>query len=498
MPVPSSIARVLDAALAERPDAEALVAVGGRLTYQELDRLADIVAAGLHTRGLRPGDRVAVTLPNDLDIVVAFHAVMRLGAIWVGVNANLAEPEARFLIEDSGASLVLDATSVAPGDLVAGAQAWAGPDARMPDVEVGPDTPAVYAYTSGTTGRPKPVVHSHHNLLVPGAVLAATRGYGPDLRKGDCLPLTIANLLVLTTLLTAQAQGCCVLIDRMDGPGIAEWIERERVTVWNGVPTILSSMAADPSIPAESLATLAEVWTGGDACPVPIRDAVRERFGLELVSTYGLTEAPTVVAIDDPTEAGESVVASGRPLPHLEVRIRDVHGAEVAPGDVGEICVAPASDGPFAGWYRLMLGYEGHPEATVEAIGQGELRTGDLGLIDPDGRLVVKGRSKAVIIRGGANVYPAEVERALLEVDGVRAAVVFAIPDERLGERVAAAVELDDTTIDPEALRDHCGAELARYKVPDHVVVVGQLPCNAMGKVVRGELPALVEVVHDG
>jgi long-chain acyl-CoA synthetase len=487
--IPTSVAGVLDRALAEGPDREALVTRRSRLTYAQLDEQANRAAHALRGFGVRTGDRVAASLPNEADVVVAFHGAMRLGAVWVGVNRALAAPEKAFLLEDCGASLLLceDETPVAglrgvqPGEWQ---EALLAADAGPVDVEVDPFAPAGLAYTSGTTGRPKGAVHSQWNLLVPGAVLVETRRYGPDLRKGDCFPFTILNMAVLTTLLVAQAGGCSVVMDRIDAEGVAEWIRTEGITTWNGPPALLHSLATLDSIVRDDLASLEEVWTGGADCPEAIRAAFEAKFGLPVLATYGLSEAPTVVAIDD-REGRHVPGASGRPLPHLAVRIAGSSGETLPAGETGEICVGPADHR-----YRLMLGYWERPDATADALAGGELHTGDLGLLDRDGFLHVRDRKSLLIIRGGANVYPAEVERVLLEAPGIVACAVVGVPDERLGERVVALVE--GATVDEDEVRSHCVANLARYKVPERFVVVEALPRNAMGKIVRAVLPDLL------
>ena len=476
---PTTVAQVFDRALANRPDAEALVTRSGRLTYRELDQWADRAADALLAMGVRPGDRVAGSLPNDLDVVLAFHGAMRVGAVWVGVNRALAAPEKAYIVEDSGASLLLDDDHL---------DEWraaldAAPSDGRPAFDVDPDAPAGIAYTSGTTGHPKGAVHSQRNLLTPGAVVVATRGYGPDLRKGDCLPLTILNLMVLTTLLVAQAEGCCIVMDRIDPEGVAQWVRDERVTTWNGPPALLHGLATNEAVQAGDLATLDEVWTGGADCPEAIRQMFERKFGLPVLATYGLSEAPTIVSID-PRGGPHVDGSSGRPLPHLAVRI----------DDGGEVCVGPVTEGPWAGRYRLMLSYWQRPEATEEALRGGELHTGDIGFLDDDGNLHIRDRKSLVIIRGGANVYPAEVERVLQAAPGVAACAVAGVADERLGERVVAAVELAaGAPADPEALRAHCLEHLARYKVPERFVFVDAFPRNSMGKISRRDLPDLLD-----
>ena len=477
-----TIARVLDRPLAERPDAEAVVARSGRLTYRELDAAADRAAGAFAGLGLGPGDHVAVSLPNDLDVVVAFHGAMRLGLVWIGINTALAGPEKAHIVEDSRARFLLD-DSVDWADLLARADA-------APVVDIDPHAPAGIAYTSGTTGLPRGVVHSQHNLLLPGEVLVGERGYDETLRKGDCLPLTILNLMVLTTLLTAQAGGCCVVMDRRDADGVVEWIRDERVTVWNGVPTQLFDLARKHSHRRSDLASLTEVWSGGGDCSDALRQEFNDAFGLPVRATYGLTEAPTVVSID-PVGADWRTGASGRALAHLLVRAVDDTGGDVAPGEIAEIAVQAAESGPWAGRWTPMLGE--WSDGTMHPRTDPVLRTGDLGTIDADGWLSIRDRRKLVVLRGGANIYPAEVERVLLSIPGVAAAAAFGVPSERLGEELAAVVQpAPGATVSVEELAAACREQLARYKVPERWAVVDALPVNAMGKVVRQELPGLL------
>jgi acyl-CoA synthetase (AMP-forming)/AMP-acid ligase II len=476
-----TIARVLDRPLSERPDAEAVVARSGRLTYRQLNDAADRAAGALVSLGLQPGDHVAVSLPNDLDVVVAFHGAMRLGLVWTGINTALAPPEKAHIVADSAARFVLDSS-------VDWAAAMAGA-AAVPSVDVDPHAPAGIAYTSGTTGLPRGVVHSQHNLLLPGAVLVAERGYDESLRKGDSLPLTILNLMVLTTLLTAQAGGCCVVMDRRDADGVLDWIRDERVTVWNGVPTQLFDLARKHADRRADLASLTEVWSGGGDCPDALREEFEAAFGFPVRATYGLTEAPTVVAIDpvgDVWRAG----ASGRALPHLRVRSVTEGGTDAAPGELGEITVEAVSAGPWAGQWTPMLGEwsEGRMHVSTDHV----LRTGDLGTVD-DGWVSIRDRRKLVVVRGGANIYPAEVERVLLSVPGVAAAAAFGVPSERVGEQLAAVVQpAPGATVTVDMLVAACGEKLARYKVPEWWAIVDAIPVNAMGKVLRQRLPELL------
>jgi long-chain acyl-CoA synthetase len=498
--LPKGAGFVLQEALSRQPDSEAVVAADRRLTYAELDATADCAAASLHCIGVRRGDRVAISLPNASDIVVLFHAVMRLGAIWVGINTNLAAPEKRYILEDSGAMLLIGAAE----ELTTLRQIAALPSAAVctPDAFTGSspspngyprpddlfDAPAGIAYTSGTTGRPKGVVHSHRNLLLPGAVLVAERGYDSRLRRGDCAALTILNLQVTSTLLVAQAGGSQVVMNRVDSEGIADWIRRERVNSWFGVPTMLHGLARSDNVDPSDLASLEDIWTGGADLPESIREEFEEKFGRRVHATYGLTEVPTVVSIE-PRSVPHRPGSSGTVLPHLTVSISTrnrLSGTE----DVGEILIAGRAIGPWSKAYRPMLGYHNDPEGSREALADGFLHSGDVGTLDDDGSLSVRGRRKSLILRGGANVYPGEIERVILQIPGTVGAAVVGIPDDRLGQRVGGAVELaPDAAIDTEELDDHCRSSLARYKVPERWLI-RPLPRNAMGKVIVSEVEA--------
>ncbi|GAA2121258.1 class I adenylate-forming enzyme family protein [Actinomadura napierensis] len=488
--LPRSIAAVLDAPLAARPQATAVEAASGAWSYAELDDQARRAAGALWSLGVRPGDRVAACLPNDLDIVAAFHGAQRIGAVWAGIGEALAAGEQEELhgicdpaVVLAGPRCRLDVPDRVDPDRWA--ELMAG-DEAAPRVEPDLDAPAGIAFTSGTSGRPKAVVHSQRNLLLPGAVLVAARGWGPELRKGDSFPLTILNLMVLSTLLTAQAGGCAVVMDRRDAEGVADWISARRVTVWNAAPAQLYDLAARPEL---DLGSLREVWSGGGDTPDTLRRAFAETHGPVPRSTYGLTEAPTVVSIDPQGEEWRPG-ASGRVLPHLDVAAYDDEGRRLPAGELGELRLSGAAGGPWAGAWTPLLGY--WERGRVRPPEPGPVPTGDVGTVDGDGWLTVLDRKKLVIVRGGANVYPLEVERVIMTHPDVVRVAVCGVPDERLGQRVAAVVQSSGARLDAGALTEACRRELASYKVPEIWSQVDALPVNAMGKVQRAGLAVLV------
>lgn len=510
------ISEALDRTLAADPDRLALVGRGGRLSYRELDAAVNRAAAALAKLGVAVGDRVAACLPNDVDIVVAFLGTIRAGGIWVGVNRPLAGPEKAWLLRDSGALVYLAdpervreiegeragletlqrVVTVDPDD---GGGEWGALQRRVGDpprpaacAHADPFAPAAIAYTSGTTGHPKGAVHSHHNLLLPGVVAAVTGRYGPELRQGVVLPLTILNLMVLGPLTAFQVGSACVAIDRIDPVGLAGWVRRERVGHFAGVPTILHDLLTHPEVTADDLASLESPMVGGADCPESFRTLYRERFGREVGIGYGMTEAPTAVTFA--SAPADQPGLCGQALPQIQIQIRDEHDRPVPAGEIGEICVAPASEGEWAGMYTPMLGYWNRPAATREALRGGVYHTGDVGFLEPDGTLYIRGRRNELILRGGANVYPAEVERVLGEHPAVAAAAVFGLPDVRLGERVVAVVQLAaGASAEADALTAYVRGRLARYKTPEEVRFVDEMPRNAMNKIVKRELAPLFE-----
>jgi acyl-CoA synthetase (AMP-forming)/AMP-acid ligase II len=510
---PQSVAALLEPALAGAPGREALVGRHARYTFAQLDREVSRAAAALSGLGVEPGVRVAGSMANHTEIVVAFLASMRLGAIWVGISRALAPPEKAFLLRDSGARvLVADREALAQlaglraelPDLVHWIDAEPGTAsewherlhsarAEPPAVEIDPFAPAAIAYTSGTTGIPKGAVHSQHNLLLPGAIALARGRSGPDVVQGVCLPLTLLNLMVLGPVLAAQAQATCVLMDRIDAPGIAEWVRRERIHAFSSSPTTFHDLLTHPGVNPGDLATLTRPGVGGAQPPDALKELFLRRFGFEIQEGYGLTEAPTSVTHTDPARP-RIPGSAGQALPHVVIRIVDDAGRELAPGEVGEVCVAPRSDGPWARVYTPMLGYWNRPDASAEALRGGLLHTGDLGCLDAEGNLFIRDRRSELILRGGANVYPAEVERVLGSEARVAACAVLGIADARLGERVVAAVQLaSGASASAEELQAYCRERLARYKVPERIVFVPEFKRNAMNKIQKRELRALFE-----
>lgn len=499
---PGTVAALLDDAVASAPDRIALVGRSGRFTMAELDDEVGRAAGALSSFGVGPGDRVAMSLPNDVDIVIGFLAAMRLGAVWLGINRPLAPSEKSYMLRDAEVSLLLADDEVVASlararadlpaldhllpvgewrDAVAGAAAG-------PRVEIDPLAPAAIAYTSGTTGFPKGAVHSQHNMLLPGRV-SAVRGTHPvDGVLGVPLPLTILNLIILGPCTAYQCAMSLVAMDRIDGVGMGEWIAGEKITTFSAVPAMVHDLLTNPSVTDDMLASIQAIGVGGADMPDAFRRLYEERFGTRVGTGYGLTEAPTAVTVEDvaePPVAG----SCGKALPQCAIHIVGEAGAPVRAGEPGEVCVGPAVEGEWADVYRPMLGYWNRPEASAEALRGGLLHTGDIGSLDADGNLRIHDRKNDLIIRGGANVYPAEVERVLHENPAVAACAVIGVPDDRLGERVVAFVELlEGAAVSEDELTALCLEHLARYKVPDAITFVDEFDRTPMGKIKKPPL----------
>lgn len=507
------VAHALDAALDAAPDRLALVGRHARLTYSALEAEANAGAAYLQSLGVEAGDRVAATAANHTDLAVAFLAVQRLGAIWVGINRNYAPPEKRFMLSDSGAKVYLtnpetaDALEalepgveallvrLAPGS---GACAWrAGVEAHRgatrPDVKIDPWAPAAIAYTSGTTGFPKGVVHSQHSIVLAAHVsLLRSNGYAPGVVIGTALPISILNLMTLGPVAAWLASATHVSMDRIDAEGVAEWLQAEPITHLALVPSIVQDLLTNANVEASALSRLRHLVAGAAVVPEGLPALYAARFGKPMTVGYGLTESPTgVCSANAETPAVQGAI--GVALPHLQVTIRDESNAAVATGDAGEICFRAIEDGPLAHCYSGPLGYWGKPEAAGKLLAGGWVHTGDVGHIDPNGQVFIHDRRSDLIIRGGANIYPAEVERVLRMDPRVRDCAVIGRKDARLGETVVAFIEPyagADADALVEALKAHCAAQIATFKIPNEWLVVEALPRNAMGKVLKPALRA--------
>jgi acyl-CoA synthetase (AMP-forming)/AMP-acid ligase II len=510
---PQDVASVIERALRERPRSVALVGRHDRLTFEEMD--ARVRAAGQFLRelGVGEGDRVGACASNHVDIVIAFLAVQRLGAMWVSINRNYAPPEKRFLLEDSGACVFLGddravdeiegqaerppalrhVIRMEPGDAASdwrqGVEARLGNSPAFPQID--PWAPAAIAYTSGTTGFPKGVVHSQHNMALAAWVAnMLSERMDADVVRATALPMTILNLMILGPVAAFGTGARHICIDRIDAEGVAEWVEREQVNTLSLVPTVVQDMLTLPAISPNALRSITRLVAGGAVVPQSLPGLYEARFGHQLRVGYGLTECPTGVSgSGERTPAVQGAI--GRPLFHLEVAIQDEAGRPVPNGEAGEICFRATKGGPWADVYAGPLGYWNRGDATAHLLRGGWVHTGDIGSYDADGELYIHDRRNDLIIRGGSNIYPAEVERILREDTRVRDCAVVGKSDPRLGEVVVAFIEPFEANGNEGLVADleaYCQGRIAKYKIPVHWEVVPGMPRNAMGKILKGEL----------
>ena len=521
---PQTIADILDPIVASDPQRTALVGVSGRYTYEELDRQVNQMAQALIELGLEPYDRVAACLPNDVHIVIALLACARAGGIWVGINRPLAGPEKAYLLNDSAAKIYLADSAMieeisdanehldkCPILVCVEPQTRCKPDTAdhewhdwlsrvehcdRPSRAIESHAPAAIAYTSGTTGFPKGAVHSHHNIMLPGAMAVYRQSYGADCPQGVMLPLTILNLMVLGPMVAFQDGSTCVCMDSLKPEPVAAWIKAEKVGHFASVPTVVYDLLTCEAVSPDDLVTLQHPDIGGAGVGDELQRLYKARFGRGIIVAYGMTEAPTIVTRSDPDKDPLPELC-GQAVEQLEVLICDPEGKTLATDTIGEICVRARETGPFAGIYTAMLGYWCKADASAAALAGAMFHTGDMGRLDEGGNLFVRGRRNELIIRGGANVYPAEVERIMMQHEVIACAAVLGIDDERLGQRVVAAIEIVPARQgeNPEHLVElvsrYCLDNLARYKAPDTILIVENLPRNAMNKVIK---PRLVDL----
>jgi long-chain acyl-CoA synthetase len=465
------------------------------LTYEELDERSARVASLLAAHDVEPGDRVGLMLPNVPQFPVLYHGVLRAGAVVVPMNPLLKAREIAYYLEDSGARLMFawDATSVeaAKGAETAGAGCIPVSPAAFdhllgnhrPATAVtgrADDDTAVILYTSGTTGRPKGAELTHANLRRNAAVSATTLfGLEPDDVVMGCLPLFHSFGQTYGLNATVSSGACLTLLPRFDPGKALEVIQRDRVTVFQGVPTMYVALLNHPRRDQFDTHSLRVCVSGGAALPVEVLRGFEDAFGCSILEGYGLSETSPVASFNHP-DRQRKPGSIGTPIQGVEMRLVDRLGGDVPAGEVGEIAIRG---------HNLMKGYWRREDATREAIPDGWLRTGDLARQDEDGYFFIVDRKKDLIIRGGYNVYPREVEEVLYEHPAVAEAAVVGVPHPTHGEEVGAAVVLKPgAQVTPADLQAFCKQRIAAYKYPRHVWLEAALPKTATGKVLRREV----------
>ncbi|HEY8583014.1 MAG TPA: AMP-binding protein [Capillimicrobium sp.] len=472
-----SLPRAWAARMAAAPDAPAVRMAGGDdgwLTYGELDARSRTVASRLAAAGLRPGERVLMSCAASVELVVAYVAAQRLGLVIVPVNGAYTEREVAHILGDARPSgAIVDAAEragwMAPAGVVVGPEVDL-PDGPPPPLDgAGPDTLALIAYTSGTTGAPKGAMLTSGNLLAGAEQVRRAWRWSPADRLVLALPLFHMHGLGVGLHGTLLAGASAVLVARFDVDAVLDAARAHEATLFFGVPTMYARLAGSPR--AGELARLRLCVSGSAPLPADLHRALAERAGQQVLERYGMTE--TVMLASNPCDGARKPGSVGLPLPGVQLRLAE---------GSGEIEVR----GP-----NVFGGYWERPEATADAFtGDGFFRTGDLGELDADGYLRIHGRAKELVITGGFNVYPREVEDVLRAHPAVADAAVAGIPDPEWGETVGAWVVPADPAAPPEVaeLTAFAAERLAGYKRPRTVRILAELPRNALGKVVKHEL----------
>ncbi len=488
----TNLATILVQTAARHPDRIAIQLDDQLLRYRDLDEASARAASWLAGRGIAPGDRVALVFPNVPEFAVLYYGILRAGAIVVPMNPLLKAREVEYFLADSQASLVLawhvvageaaegakrtgtDFVTVEPGELavVLGGHE---PATAVPDQE--PSDTAVILYTSGTTGQPKGAELTHANLLSNVEVTNATL---LNLQHDDvvfgALPLfhTFGQTVGMSCAVAAGAR--LTLLTRFEPGAALELVKRDQVTVLIGVPTMYAAILHRAGGSAGDVASLRLCVSGGAAMPVELLRAFEKQFGCIILEGYGLSESSPVASFNHPDRARKPGTI-GQAISGVDMRVEDDEGEPVPHGDVGEIAIRG---------HNVMKGYWRLPKETAEVLSDGWLRTGDLGIQDDEGYFTIVDRKKDIILRGGLNVYPREVEEVLHEHPAVAEAAVIGVKDDLLGEEIAAVVTLKPgASATPDELREHVKNQIAAYKYPRFVWIIAELPHGDTGKILK-------------
>jgi fatty-acyl-CoA synthase len=508
-----------DHAAARWPDREALVdcASRRRWTYAQLGTEIDALAHGLVAAGISKGDRVGIWAPNCAEWLFTQYATAKIGAILVTINPAYRTNELEYVLNQAGIRLLIAATSFKTADYAAmieqvrpncpalqrvvliGSPEWdalpvrdGGPAALAAKrAALSSDDPINIQYTSGTTGFPKGATLSHHNILNNGYFVGELCGYTEEDRI--CVPVPLYHCFgMVMGNLAATSHGACLVYPAasFEPAATLSAVAQQRCTSLYGVPTMFIAMLAElkstaPRLSSHDLSSLRTGIMAGSPCPVEVMKQVVERMGMtEVTICYGMTETSPVstqTRADDTLERRVSTV--GRVHPHLEVKIIEPDtGLTVPRGTPGELCTRG---------YSVMLGYWEQPDQTAEVIDQARwMHTGDIAVMDSEGYLNITGRIKDLVIRGGENVYPREIEEFLYTHPDILDAQVIGVPDARYGEELCAWVRLRPGApeLTAEALRDYAAGKLAHYKIPRYVHLVDEFPMTVTGKVRKVEM----------
>ncbi len=501
-----NLATILTETTLAAPDAPVCRIGGTTTTYRELDDLSGRAAAGLREAGLSPGQVVALQLPNIPQFLIAYFGALKAGLVVLPLNPLLMAPELEYHLTDSAAAMLIGfqglhaeaakacETTGVPLYLVS-ADASPLPEGTRPVTEListapldepggdvvarGPDDTAVLVYTSGTTGKPKGAELTHFQLYMNCTVAGGLFGARNDDVVLAVLPFFHVFGLSSVINVFVRYGGCLSILPRFQPSAVLDAIEADRCTVIGGVPTMLHALAQQ-DIAGRDLSALRVAVSGGASLPEDVMRTFEDKYGIEVLEGYGMTETASSCSFNRPGD--RKVLSIGKPLWGVRMRVADSSGQPLPPGreHIGEILIRG---------HNVMKGYLGRPEATAETLRGGWLHSGDLGYVDEDGFYFIVDRTKDLVIRGGYNVYPREIEEVLYAHPAILEAAVIGKPDERLGEEVVAVVVLrEGASASAEEIIAYTRERLAAYKYPREIRFMDELPKGASGKILKTAL----------
>jgi fatty-acyl-CoA synthase len=482
-------------------DRTALIFRDERISYQELNNRVNALAHALRHQGVTEGSRVGYVGDNHPAFLEVFFATTMLGAIFVGLNTRLAAPELRYMIEDSGLTHLFHSTALAKvtHSAVEGMESIAlvvvdnesdeenslhslraGYSTEYIDVSVSEDQPALILYTSGTTGHPKGAVLLHRNLMWNSFNVLVDYDITSEEVALMISPLFHAAALGMGVFPNFLKGATVILEEGFDAQRVLDLVERYRVTMMSGVPTTYQLLSEHPAWLSTDVSSIRTLTCGGSAVPLRVLEAYEQR-GLAFTGGYGLTESSPGATSLQPSFSRPKAGSAGLPHFFVDMRIRNDDDTPTAQGDIGEIQLRGKN---------VIEQYWNRPEASRATFSDDVwLKTGDLGYVDDQGFLFIADRLKDMIISGGENIYPAEVEQLIFELDQITGAALIGVPDDKWGEAPWVVVTLrPGTSITIEEIRAHLDSRVARYKMPKNLIIVDEFPRTASGKIRKADL----------
>lgn len=502
-----NLAELAEATIRDWGEYAYLVFEGREITNLEVERASRRLASALQKLGVRRGNRVLIQMPNCPEVLQSFDAIWRIGAVVVPVNHMISAQESAFIYRDSGAGTLISSPQFLPriescradapalqnvilaGDPVPGGfHSYAGlvaeslEETRMAGVD--DDDPAAIVYTAGTTGHPKGAVHTHRSLYHAARMLNESVPVAEGNVSIFVLPLCHVYGISCMVSLSFQKRGKAVILPTAAVDQIFESIQRHRANLFTGVPTLYVYMLLHPDHGKYDLSSM-KWWISGSAALAPETwQAFKDRFGFEIVEGWGLTETGASGCIN-PADGPKKPGSIGQPMPGAQLRVVDDQDREVPQGQEGEIVLRTPG---------MMRGYWKRPEETAAVVKDRWVRTGDMGYVDRDGYYFITDRKKDIIIKGGENISPREVEEVIMTHPAVCEAAVVGVTDSVYGEQIRAfVVAKPGMQVTSRELNDHCCARLKQFKTPKDFTFVEALPKNLVGKVLRRELRRIAQ-----